>query len=480
VALKIGLAEGGGNVVRGAGAGKKSSWMERGCGFIAFTPTCSFPENMRARLEKYFDFAGLKTTWKTEIFAGVTTFVTMAYIIVVNPAILGKAGLPVPAVTAATCIAAAFGSILMGVVARYPLALAPGMGLNAYFSYMVVMKMHVPWQTALGAVFLSGAIFLLLTATGLRQAILGSIPRELYSSVAGGIGLFIAFIGFKNAGIVAADPATMVTLGNLREPQTFLALFGVLLMAALLAWRVRGAILIGVLTITVAGIPLGLVHWNPTPYSMAAITQTAFKLDIPGALHIGLVEIVFVFLFVDLFDNLGTLVAVTKHAGLLGPNDEIPRLSQILFADATATVAGSLVGTSTVTSYIESAAGVAAGGRTGVTAIVTGLLFLCSLVVAPFVSMVPTAATAPALIVVGSLMLHTLGEIEWKQPLIAFPAFLTLVLIPLTTSIANGLGFGIIAFAALHLATGKFRRQDWLLYVLAVLFLARFVYVAGG
>jgi AGZA family xanthine/uracil permease-like MFS transporter len=251
----------------------------------------------------------------------------------------------------------------MGVVARYPLALAPGMGLNAYFSYIVVIKMHVPWQTALGAVFLSGVIFLLLTATGLRQAILQSIPHELYASVAGGIGLFIAFIGFKNAGIVVADPATMVTLGNVRDPQTFLALLGVLLMAALLAWRVRGAILIGVLTVTLAGIPFGLVKWNPAPYSFSAISQTAFRLNVPAALHIGLAEIVFVFLFVDLFDNLGTLVAVAKHAGLLGPDNEIPRLGQILAADATATVAGSLVGTSTVTSYIESAAGVAAGGR---------------------------------------------------------------------------------------------------------------------
>jgi AGZA family xanthine/uracil permease-like MFS transporter len=435
---------------------------------------------MRHRLERYFDFAGLKTTWRTEIFAGLTTFVTMAYIIVVNPSILGKAGLPVPAVTAATCLSAAFGSILMGVVARYPLALAPGMGLNAYFSYIVVIKMHVPWQTALGAVFLSGVIFLLLTATGLRQAILQSIPHELYASVAGGIGLFIAFIGFKNAGIVVADPATMVTLGNVRDPQTFLALLGVLLMAALLAWRVRGAILIGVLTVTLAGIPFGLVKWNPAPYSFSAISQTAFRLNVPAALHIGLAEIVFVFLFVDLFDNLGTLVAVAKHAGLLGPDNEIPRLGQILAADATATVAGSLVGTSTVTSYIESAAGVAAGGRTGVTAIVTGLLFLLSLIAAPLVGMVPTAATAPALIVVGSLMLHTLGEIEWKKPLVAFPAFLTMVLIPLTTSIANGLGFGIIAYTALHLAMGKFNRRDWLLYVLSVLFLARFVYVGAS
>lgn len=435
---------------------------------------------MRDRLERYFDFAGLKTTWRTEIFAGLTTFVTMAYIIVVNPSILGKAGLPIPAVTAATCVSAAFGSILMGVIARYPLALAPGMGLNAYFSYIVVIKMHVPWPTALGAVFLSGVIFLLLTATGLRQAILHSIPHELYASVAGGIGLFIAFIGFRNAGIVTADPATIVTLGNMRDPQTLLALLGVLLIAALLAWRVPGAILIGVLTITLAAIPFGLVKWNPAPYSFSAISQTAFRLNVPAALHIGLAEIVFVFLFVDLFDNLGTLVAVAKHAGLLGPNNEIPRLSQILAADATATVAGSLAGTSTVTSYIESAAGVAAGGRTGVTAIVTGLFFLVSLVAAPLVGMVPTAATAPALIVVGSMMLRTLGEIDWKRPLIAFPAFFTLVLIPLTTSIANGLGFGVIAYAALHLATGKFSRKDWLLYVLSLLFLARFLYVGGS
>jgi AGZA family xanthine/uracil permease-like MFS transporter len=437
-------------------------------------------KHMRASLERYFDFAGLKTNWKTEIFAGLTTFITMAYIIVVNPSVLGKAGLPIPAVTAATCISAAFGSILMGVIARYPLALAPGMGLNAYFSYVVVIKMHVPWQSALGAVFLSGVVFLLLTTTGLRQAILQCIPHELYSAVAGGIGLFIAFLGFKNAGIIAADPATMVTLGNLHQPQAFLALAGVLLMAALLIWRVRGAILIGVIAITLAAWPFGLVHWNPQPYSLTAISQTAFKLDIRGALRIGFAEIVFVFLFVDLFDNLGTLVAVTKHAGLIDKDHNIPRLSRILFADAAATVVGSFAGTSTVTSYIESSAGVSAGGRTGVTAIVTGLLFLAALFAAPFVSIVPTAATAPALIVVGSLMLHTIGEIQWHDPMAAFPAFLTLVLIPLTTSIANGLGFGLIAYAALHLLRGKFAAKDWLLYVLAILFLVRFIYVANA
>jgi adenine/guanine/hypoxanthine permease len=433
---------------------------------------------MRRKLEDFFEFAALKTNWKTEAFAGLTTFITMAYIIVVNPSVLGQAGLPAAAVTAATCLSAAFASILMGVIARYPLALAPSMGLNAYFAYIVVLKMHVPWQTALGAVFLSGVIFLLLTVTGLRQAIFYSIPRDLYAAVAAGIGLFIAFIGFSNAGIITANPSTLITMGDLRRPEAFLALAGVLLMAVLLAWRIRGAILIGIVAITLAAIPFGLVHANPQPWRISAIAQTAFHLDIRGALHVGLAEIVFVFLFVDLFDNLGTLVAVAKHAGLVGPDNEIPRLGRILFADATATVAGSLAGTSTVTSYIESAAGVAAGGRSGVTAIVTGLLFLVSLAVVPWAGLVPTAATAPALIVVGSLMLHNLGEIDWKQPLVAFPAFLTMILIPLTTSIANGLGFGIIAFAVLRLATGRFRRGDWLLYALAILFLVRFFYIA--
>jgi AGZA family xanthine/uracil permease-like MFS transporter len=435
---------------------------------------------MRDRLERYFDFAGLKTTWRTEIFAGLTTFVTMAYIIVVNPAILGKAGLPIPAVTAATCISAAFGSILMGVIARYPLALAPGMGLNAYFSYMVVMKMHVPWQTALGAVFLSGMIFLALTAAGIRQMILRSIPHELYAAVASGIGLFIAFIGFRNAGLVVVDPATMVGLGNIRNPTTALALFGLILMVALEIKKVRGSILIGVVVTTGIAWAFGLVHWTPMGGGFAALTQTAFKLDIRGALNKGLLEIIFVFFFVDLFDNLGTLVAVTKRAGLLASDHSIPRLNRILLADATATVFGSLTGTSTVTSYVESTAGVAAGGRSGVTAIVTGLLFLAAVGAAPFVGVVPQAATAPALILVGSMMLATITEVRWQEPLVAVPAFLTLVLIPLTYSIANGLGFGIIAWAVLHLVTGNYRKQDWLLYILAVLFLFRFVYLGAS
>ena len=456
------------------------------------------------KLETYFEFSHLGTNWRTEILAGVTTFLTMAYIVLVNPAILSAAGVPLAAATAATCLSAAFGCILMGIVARYPIALAPGMGLNAYFTYTVCLKMHIPWQTALGAVFLSGIIFLALTAGGIRQMILRSIPHELYAAVASGIGLFIAFIGFRNAGLVIGDPETLVGLGNLRNPTTALALLGLILMVALEIRKVRGSILSGVLATTAIswGFAFAILHsdpqsswiaspnsiawaqnlvrWSPAPGGMHALLGTAFRLDIRGALNKGLLEIVFVFFFVDLFDNLGTLVAVTKRAGLIATDHSIPRLNRILFTDAVATIFGSLSGTSTVTSYVESTAGVMAGGRSGITAIVTGLLFLGAIVAAPFVGFVPTAATAPALILVGSLMLATIVEVRWTEPLVAVPAFLTLVLIPLTYSIANGLGFGIIAWAILHVATGKFRRQDWLLYLLAALFLVRFIYLGAS
>jgi len=432
---------------------------------------------MLKRLEKFFEFSHLGTNWRTEILAGVTTFLTMAYIVLVNPAILADAGVPRAAATAATCLSAAFASILMGIVARYPIALAPGMGLNAYFTYTVCLKMRIPWETALGAVFISGVIFLLLTAGGIRQMILHAIPHQLYAAVAGGIGLFIAFIGFQHAGLVVRDPNTMVSLGDVKNPTTALALLGLILMVALEVKKVKGSILIGVLAVTALAWIFGLVHWNHASTGLNALTATAFKLNIRGALNKGLLEIVFVFFFVDLFDNLGTLMAVAKRAGLIAADHNIPRLNRILFADATATVFGSLTGTSTVTSYVESTAGVEAGGRSGFTAIVTGILFLAAMLVAPFAGVVPAAATAPALILVGSLMLASITEIHWQEPLVAVPAFLTLVLIPLTYSIANGLGFGIIAWAVLHVATGKIRRQDWLLYILAALFLARFLYL---
>jgi AGZA family xanthine/uracil permease-like MFS transporter len=433
--------------------------------------------SLQHRLEQHFRFADHQTTWRTETLAGLTTFVTMAYIIFVNPAILHETGMPLAAITIATCLCAGLGSILMGALANYPLALAPGMGLNAYFTYSVVKGMHVPWQTALGAVFLSGVIFLLLTFTGLRQRLVAAIPHELHAAVAGGIGLFIAFIGLKNSGIIIPSAATVVTLGDVHQPTVLLALFGILLIAILQALRVKAAMLLGVLGTMALGVACHQVHWQPTAVDLPSLASTAFKLDIPGALHIGAFEIIFVFLFVDLFDNIGTLVAVTERAGLILPDHTIPRLDRIFFADATATIFGALTGTSTVTSYIESSAGVAAGGRTGITAIVTGLLFLVALFVAPLVGAIPAFATSPALILVGALMLGGTARINWDEPRIAIPAFLTLITIPLTYSIATGLSFGLTAYAALELLTGRASRSHWMLYLLAILFLIRFAFL---
>ncbi|WP_156840431.1 NCS2 family permease [Novosphingobium aquimarinum] len=437
-------------------------------------------------LERRFTLTERGTTARTEVLAGVTTFLTMAYIVLVNPAILGSAGMPVAAVAAATCFAAAFASILMGFMSNTPLAMAPGMGLNAYFSYTVVQQMGVPWQVALGCVFISGIAFLLLTLTGIRQLIVASIPNYLFAAVAGGIGLFIGFIGLKDAGIVVANPATFVALGDLKAPSSALAIFGLLLIAALSVWNVRGAMLIGIVATTLAGWVMGLVSISPEPYSLEALTGTAFQLDIAGVLGlsgrqgIGLLEIIFVFLFVDLFDNIGTLVAVTKRAGLIDENGKIPKLNRILVTDATATVVGSMAGTSTVTSYVESAAGVQAGGRTGLTAIVTGLLFLAMMFVAPYAQVIPLAATAPALIIVGGLMLLPLVEVEWEDPMSAIPAFLTVAMIPLTFSIANGLAFGITAHALLKMVRGTLSRTDWFLLVLALLFVIRFIWMGGA
>lgn len=435
---------------------------------------------MRERLARYFEFEQLGTDWRTEILAGFTTFVTMAYIAFVNPSILHEAGMPFQAVTIATCLCAAFGSILMGAFARYPIALAPGMGLNAYFTYTVVKGMGVPWQVALGAVFLSGIAFLVLTAIGVRRLIVSAIPKELYSAVAAGIGLFIAFIGLRNSGLVTASPATLVTMGNLHSPATLVSVFGLIFTSALIAREVKGAMLIGILTTTLVGGLAGLIPISPSLFGWGSLGETALHLDIAGALRLGGLEIVFVFLFVDLFDNVGTLVAVGKRAALFNEASEIPRVNRILLTDSLATIAGSLAGTSTVVSYIESAAGVVAGGRSGVTAIVTGLLFFVTSFVAPLVGAIPAAATAPALIIVGSLMMSQVKEIEWNDPVVAIPAFLTILTIPLTFSIANGLALGFIGFACLKVLRGEGRQVGWLVYVLTALFIARFAYLGKG
>jgi adenine/guanine/hypoxanthine permease len=444
--------------------------------WVLYSPLMPFLK----RLEDYFEFQRLGTNWKTEIVAGLTTFMTMAYIVFVNPAILHEAGMPLAAVTAATCISAAFGSFMMGIVARYPIALAPGMGLNAYFTYTVVKGMGIPWQVALGAVFISGVAFLILTAVGIRQLILSAIPVELYAAVAAGVGLFIAFIGFRNAGLIVPHPATVSTLGNLHDPHTLLAVFGLLAISALIARRVPAAMLIGILLTTAVGIAAGLVTWNPQRYSLLDLSATALKLDVRSTMRLGFFEVIFVFLFIDMFDNIGTLVAVGKRAGLFNHAHTIPRVNRILYADASATIVGSLTGTSTVVSYIESAAGVEAGGRSGVTAIVTGAMFIVALFLAPAVGAIPAAATAPALIVVGSLMMSAIGEVDWKNPEAAIPGFLTMLAIPLTFSIANGLAFGFIAYTVLKVARGKFREVNWLVYALTLLFIARFVYLKAS
>ena len=431
------------------------------------------------RLERYFEFEKLGTNWRTEILAGVTTFLTMAYIVFVNPAILAEAGVPHAAAMAATCLCAAVGSLGMGFYARYPIALAPGMGINAYFAYSVVKGMGLSWEVALGTVFLSGLAFIVLTVSGIRQLILSAVPVELHASVAAGIGLFLALIGLQNAGIIAAAPETMVTLGNLRSPNTLLAAFGLLLIAALMAWGVRAAMLIGILATTALAATFGLARWQPHAFGWSEATAAALRLDIRSALSVGFLEIVFVFLFVILFDNIGTLVGVTKKAGLMDEQNRIPRVDRILLTDASATVLGSLTGTSPVVSYIESAAGVSAGGRSGFTAVVTGLLFVLALFVAPLVGMIPAAATAPALIVVGSLMVSTVAEVPWSNPVVAMPAFLTMITIPLTFSIANGIAIGFVTYTVLKVLRGEGRTVSWLVYVLTALFILRFAYLGG-
>jgi adenine/guanine/hypoxanthine permease len=434
---------------------------------------------LREKLETYFEFGRLGTNWRTEILAGMTTFMTMAYIIFVNPSILHETGMPYTAVVGATCFCAGFASILMGIFARYPIALAPGMGLNAYLAYVVVKGMGVSWPVALGAVFLSGVAFLILTLTGVRRLIVSALPTELFAAVAVGIGMFIALIGFRGAGIIVPSPSTTVTLGNLHDPTVLLAIAGLILMAALMAWGVRAAILIGMLATAGLGAILGHTEAGAGGYGWSGITATWFRLDIPGAARLGLIEIVFVFLFVDMFDNLGTLVGVGKKAGLFTETNEIPRLNRILLVDSTATIVSSLAGTSTVVSYIESAAGVVAGGRTGVVAIVAGLLFFGALFLAPVTGPIPAFATAPALILVGSMMASHAAEINWADPLIALPAFLTITTIPLTFSIANGLAFGFCSYTFLRVARGEFRKVGWFVYVLTALFMARFVYIGS-
>jgi AGZA family xanthine/uracil permease-like MFS transporter len=441
-------------------------------------PTPAAPVPAGSLLERLFKLSEHGTSVRTELLAGLTTFLTMAYIVFVNPAILGDAGMPKGAVFVATCLIAALGTLIMGLYANYPIALAPGMGLNAYFAYVVVLGMGIPWQTALGAVFISGCLFLIVTLTGLREVILRAIPASLRVAITVGIGLFLAIIALKSAGIVAPSKATYITLGDLHQPAPVLAALGFFAIVVLDKRKVPGAILLGILAVTVASFFFGGNQFAGVFSAPPSIEPTLFALDIPGAFSVGILNVVLVFFLVELFDATGTLMGVAKRAGLLVPG-KMDRMNKALLADSGAIFAGSLLGTSSTTAYIESASGVQAGGRTGLTAITVAALFLACLAIAPLAGSVPAYATAPALFFVACLMLRELTELNWDETTDVIPAAVTALAMPFTYSIANGLAFGFITYAVLKGLTGRAKEVHWMVWLIAAIFLFKFAYVGG-
>lgn len=426
--------------------------------------------------ERYFKVREKRTTIRTELLAGCTTFIAMAYILFVNPNILADAGIPKEAAIASTIWIAALGSIAMGLFANYPVALAPGMGLNAFFAYYVCGVLGLHWTVALGAVFFSGILFLILTVGGIRQAIINAVPRDLKLAISVGIGLFIAFIGLKGTGLIVENSATYVSLGHITAPTTLLALFGLLFTAALMARNIHGSILIGIFVTTLLAILFGL---TPGPESYADIISTSLphmgetfgKLDFMGAWNYGLLSIIFTFTVVELFDNMGTLIGLTTKAKMVRPDGQIENIDRALTTDAVGTMVSAVFGTSTVTSYIESAAGIAVGGRTGITAIAAGVLFLSALFFTPLIGLVPAFATAPALILVGALLMSEVGKINFTDFTDALPAFLTIIMMPLTSSIANGFAFGFISYTIMKIVSGQYKKVSWIMYLVSAAFL---------
>lgn len=426
-------------------------------------------------LESTFKLSERGTTVRTEVLAGVTTFLTMAYIMFVNPMILADAGMDRDAVFVATCLAAAVGTLIMGLYANYPIALAPGMGLNAYFTYGVVLGMGHTWQVGLGAVFLSGVLFVILSLLPIREWVVNSIPKSLKIAISAGIGLFLAIIGMKNAGLVVDHPATLVGLGDLKSWPVILACVGFLAMVIMDFRRIPGAIIIAILGVTVVGVVLGVSPAGGIMAMPPSLAPTLGQLDIVGALNVGLIAIVFAFFFVDLFDTAGTLVGVAHRAGLLDEHGRLPRLKKALMADSVATVVGSGLGTSTTTSYIESAAGIRAGGRTGLTACVVALLFLLGLFFSPLAGTIPAYATAPALVYVACLMARGIAELDWEDITESAPGVIAAISMPLTFSIANGIGFGFVSYVAIKLLTGQADKVSSAVYVIAAAFVLKFV-----
>lgn len=429
-------------------------------------------------IERYFGIDGHNTTIKTEILAGLTTFLTMAYIIFVNPDMLAKAGMDKGAVFVATCLASALGCFLMGLIARLPVALAPGMGLNAFFTFTVVLGMGKSWQVALGAVFISGLLFVLISAFKLREWIINAIPYTLKQGIVAGIGAFLAFIALKSSGIIVASPATFVTMGKLTDFGPAMAILSFFLIVVFVQRKVPAAVMLSILIVTVISLLAGETHYSGIVSMPPSIAPTFMQLDIAGALDVSMVSVIFAFLFVVLFDTSGTLIGVTKKAGLMSADGQIPNLGKALFADSTAAVAGSLLGTSSVTSYVESTAGVAAGGRTGLTAIVVGVLFLLALFFAPLAGMIPAYATAGAIFYVAVLMLFTLREIDWDDLTEASPVAVVLLLTPLTFSIADGIALGFITYTIAKLVSGRYKEVSPAVWVLTVILLAKLIFLS--
>lgn len=430
--------------------------------------------------DRFFKLREKNTTVKTEVLAGLTTFIALAYIIFVNPNILSEAGIPKEAAIASTIWIAALSTMVMGVFANYPVALAPGMGLNAFFAYYVCGTLGLHWTVALGAVFFSGVLFLILTVSHIRQAIINSVPQNLRVAISVGIGLFIAFIGLKGTGLIIPDKATFIGLGHVTDPTTMLSLFGLVLTGALMARNIQGSILIGIIVTTLLSMVLG---YSPVPHAIGDVISTSLphmgetfgKLDIAGAWNYGIVSIIFTFTVVELFDNMGTLIGLTSKAKLIKPNGEIENLDRALTTDAVGTICSSIFGTSTVTSYVESAAGIAAGGKTGLTAVTVSICFLIALLFAPLVGLVPGFATAPPLILVGALMMSEVGKINFVDFSDGLPAFLTIIMMPLTGSIANGFAFGFVSYVFMKTAVGKYKEVSWIMWLVSIAFVINLV-----
>lgn len=425
-------------------------------------------------LERLFKLQENHTSIQTEVLAGIATFLTMSYIIFVNPAILALTGMDQGAVFVATCLAAAFGSLLMGLLANYPIALAPGMALNSYFTYGVVLGAGHSWQTALGAVFVSGLIFLALSILPVREYIVNCIPKSLKLAIVAGIGLFLSIIGFKNAGIITGSPATLVTLGNLHQPTTLLAIFGFFLIIGLDALGVVCSIIISILAITALGIALGYTPFVGIFSMPPSLLPTFMQMDISGAFSLGLSTIVFAFLFVDLFDSTGTLIGIAHRAGFMDANGKLPRVGRALLADSGAALVGATLGTSTTTSYLESVVGVKMGGRTGLVAVVAAALFLLALFLSPLAASIPMYATAPVLIYVACLMARSLTEINWDDVTEYAPAMITAIAMPLTFSVADGIAFGFISYTAIKIMSGRFRDLNVGIVILAAAFVVKY------